>query len=433
MHSKSTKHLEWLKPDNTANFCTMVTTKKFAHIFRLSVELEEEIDPVLLNSALQVVLKRIPSFALKLRYGLFWNYMELAKDKPKVEEDVRNPMVRRSWKLNKHFLFRVRYFGKRISLEVFHALADGTGGMTFMMTLVAEYLRQKYGYEIEESQWILNPDEAPKPEEYEDAYSKVARRQNFKRKSPKAYQAKGRKEAEGFLNIVTGRIPVEAVKTKAKEYNCTVTAFLTAVLMDVFQDIQEKEKKRKIRQMPIVINIPVDLRKFYPSKTVSNFFANINIGLDRALGHYSFAEIVEQVKHGMALNITEKRLNNLIAGNIASYQYKVYKVIPMFIKKPFVILGNYMGGEIKSTCTMSNLGNVVLPPKMSAYVKGVQAVAGRNFGRVTSCMGVSYLDTMSVTFTRKIKEAEIERLFYTKLVEMGIPVEIESNQAKEVM
>ncbi len=429
MHSKSNRHLEWLKPDNTANFCTMVTTKKFAHIFRLSVELEEEIDPVILDEALQVVLKRIPSFALKLRYGLFWNYMEMAKDKPSVEEDVRNPMVRRNWKLNKHFLFRVRYFGKRISLEVFHALADGTGGMIFLMTLVAEYLRRKYGYEIEESPWILHPDEEPKPEEYEDSYSKVARRQRFKRKSPKAYQAKGTLEAEGFLNIVTGRMSVADVKAKAKENNCTVTVFLTAVLMDVFQDIQEREKKRKQRQMPIVINIPVDLRKFYPSKTVSNFFANVNIGLDRALGHYSFAEIIEQVKHGMALNITEKRLNNLISGNIASYQLKVYKVIPMFIKKPFVILGNYMGGEIKSTCTMSNLGNMVLPSGMSEYVRGIQAIAGKNFGRVTSCISVSYQDTLSVSFTRKIKEAEIERLFYTKLVEMGIPVEIESNQS----
>ncbi len=429
MHSKSTKHLEWLKPDNTANFCTMVTTKRFAHIFRLSVELEEEIDPVILDESLQVVLKRIPSFALKLRYGLFWNYMEMTKDKPSVEEDVRNPMVRRNWKLNKHFLFRVRYFGKRISLEVFHALADGTGGMTFLITLVAEYLRKKHGYTIEESRWILHPDEEPKPEEYEDAYSKVARRQKFKRKNPKAYQAKGTKEEEGYLNIITGRMPVEQVKARAKEYNCTVSAFLIAVLMDVFQDVQEKEKKRSKRQQPIVINVPVDLRKFYPSKTVSNFFANVNIGLDRTLGHYSFAEIVEQVKHGMALNITEKRLNNLIAGNIASYRLKVYKVIPMFIKKPFVILGNYMGGELKSTCTMSNLGNIILPSEMTKYVKGVHAVAGKNFGRVTSCICVSYKNNMSVSFTRKIKEAEIERLFYTKLVEMGIPVEIESNQS----
>ena len=428
MHSKNTKHLEWIKPDNTANFCTMVTTKKFAHIFRLSVELEEEIDPVILDSALQVTLKRIPAFALKLRYGLFWNYMELAKDKPEIEEDVRNPMVRGSWKLNKHFLFRVRYYGKRISLEVFHALADGTGGMTFLMTLTAEYLRQKYGYEIEESPLILHPDEEPKPEEYEDSYSKVARKQKFKRKNPKAYQAKGTKEREGYLNLVTGRMPVDIVKAKAKDHNCTVTVFLTAVLIDAFQDVQERERSRKKRQLPIVINIPVDLRRFYPSKTVSNFFANVNVGLERALGHYSFGEIVEQVKHGMALNITEKKLNNLIAGNIASYQYKVYKVIPMFIKKPFVILGNYMGGEIKATCTMSNLGNIVLPKKFSGYVKDVQGIPGKNFGRVTSCISISYKDTLSVSFTRKIKEAEIERLFYTKLVEMGIPVEIESNQ-----
>ena len=428
MHSKNTKHLEWIKPDNTANFCTMVTTKKFAHIFRLSVELEEEIDPVILDSALQVTLKRIPAFGLKLRYGLFWNYLQLAKDKPEVEEDVRNPMVRGSWKFHKHFLFRVRYYGKRISLEVFHALADGTGGMIFLMTLTAEYLRQKYGYAIEESPWILNPDEEAKPEEYEDSYSKVARRQKFKRKSPKAYQAKGTKEPEGYLNLVTGKIPVDVIKAKAREYNCTITVFLTAVLMDAFQDVQEREKKRKTRQMPIVINIPVDLRKFYPSKTVSNFFANVNVGLDRALGHYSFGEIVEQVKHGMALNITEKRLNNLIAGNIASYQLKVYKIIPMFIKKPFVILGNYMGGEIKSTCTMSNLGNLVLPAQMSEYVKEVQAIAGKNFGRVTSRISISYKNNLSVSFTRKIKEAEVERLFYTKLVEMGIPVEVESNQ-----
>lgn len=431
MHTKNTKnrlHLDWMKPDNTANFCSMVTTRKFAHIFRLSVELKEEIDPVILNEALQVVLKRIPGFALKLRYGLFWNYLEMTDDMAEVEKDVRNPMFRENWKLNKHFLFRVRYFGKRISLEVFHAIADGTGGMKFLITLVAEYLRRKHGYEIEESEWILHPDHEPVREEYEDSYSRVARRQKFIRKNPKAYRAKGTNEPNGYLNIITGHIPVDAVKTEAKKYQCTVTAFLMAVLMDAFQDIQEREKKASRRNLPIVITVPVDLRKFYPSQTVNNFFANANIGLDRTMGHYSFEEIVTQAKHGMALNITEKRLNNLIAGNIASYQKKAYKIIPMIIKKPFVILGNYVAAEKKSTCTLSNLGNVVLPPNMSEYVSKIHAVAGRNFGRVTSCMSVSYQGMMFVTFTRKIKEAEIERLFYTKLVEMGIPVEIESNQ-----
>lgn len=431
MRAKNPKQTEWMKPDSVANFCTMVTTRKFAHMFRFSFALKDEIDPVVLESALQVVIKRIPAFALKLRYGLFWNYMEMSDEKPTVEEDVRNPMVRGRWKLNKHLLFRVRYFGKRISLEVFHALADGTGAMKFMVTLVAEYLRQKYGYEIEESEWILHPDEEPIKEEYEDTYHKIARPRAVKRSNPKAYRTSGTQEAGGHLNIVTGYMPVNKIKAKAKEYDCTVTAFLTAVLMDAYQDIQKQEKKKAKRKLPIVIVIPVNLRKIYPSKTICNFFANVYIGLERAMGHYSFGEIVKQVKHLMALEMTEKSLNNLVAGNIASYGLPVYKFIPMIIKKPFVILGGYMSGEVKTTCTLSNLGQVVLPEVMSTYVQGIQAVAGRNFGRDTNCMGVSFQDTLAISFTRKVKESEVERLFYTKLVEMGIPVEVESNQMEE--
>ena len=431
MQTKNHQPLVWMKPDSAANFCTMVTTRKFAHMFRLSVELAEEIDPVVLEEALQVALKRIPAFSLKLRYGLFWNYLEAADDKAYVEEDVRNPMVRQNWKLNKQYLFRVRYYGRRISLEIFHALADGTGAMKFLITLVAEYLRRKYGYVIEESQWILHPDESPVPEEYEDMFDKVARPKKTKYKGAKAYHSKGTPAQEGYLNIITGHMPTEAVVREAKKYNATVTAFLSAVLIDAYQDLQERERSRKLRKRPILVTLPVDLRKFYPTKTVCNFFTNVNVGIDRVLGHYEFPEIVEAMKHGMGIEITEKKLNNLIAGNIAIYRIFAFRFIPMFIKKPFVILGDCIGGDPKASCTLSNIGNVVLPPKMTEYVKGIWAIGGPNRTRVTKCMGVSYGGTMAMTFTRKIKEAEVERLFFTKLVEMGIPVEIESNQRDE--
>ena len=35
---------------------------------------------------------------------------------------------------------------------------------------------------------------------------------------------------------------------------------------------------------------------------------------------------------------------------------------------------------------------------------------------------------MCINFTRAIKEPTLERLFFTTLVQMGIPVTIESNQ-----
>lgn len=39
-------------------------------------------------------------------------------------------------------------YGSRIAVEFFHAVTDGTGGLIFLKTLVAEYLCQKYKINI---------------------------------------------------------------------------------------------------------------------------------------------------------------------------------------------------------------------------------------------------------------------------------------------
>lgn len=43
--------------------------------------------------------------------------------------------------LNREYLFRVLYYERRISLEVFHALTDGNGALMFLKELVYQYLR----------------------------------------------------------------------------------------------------------------------------------------------------------------------------------------------------------------------------------------------------------------------------------------------------
>ena len=52
-------------------------------------------------------------------------------------------------------MFRIRYYDKRIAIEYFHALTDGYGGMTFLLTLTAEYLRLKKGLKIEYNNLII--------------------------------------------------------------------------------------------------------------------------------------------------------------------------------------------------------------------------------------------------------------------------------------
>ena len=62
------------------------------------------------------------------------------------------------------------------------------------------------------------------------------------------------------------------------------------------------------------------------------------------------------------------------------------------------------------------------------YFKGSKSLTFRT--NKTTCACISYEDKLYISFSRIIKEAELERLFFTKLVEMGIPVTIESNSRR---
>ena len=44
---------------------------------------------------------------------------------------------------NNDYLFRLSYYKKRINLEVFHALTDGNGALTFLKEITYQYLRLK--------------------------------------------------------------------------------------------------------------------------------------------------------------------------------------------------------------------------------------------------------------------------------------------------
>ena len=54
-------------------------------IFRLSGILKEEIEPLILKKAVDIVLKDYKGFKVKTGSGLFWNYLEYNYRKPKIK------------------------------------------------------------------------------------------------------------------------------------------------------------------------------------------------------------------------------------------------------------------------------------------------------------------------------------------------------------
>ena len=66
----------WFKLDLSANVYPTLQRKNFSSVFRLSVLLKSEIDPLLLQQAVDETLPRFPTFQVAIRKGLFWRYLE---------------------------------------------------------------------------------------------------------------------------------------------------------------------------------------------------------------------------------------------------------------------------------------------------------------------------------------------------------------------
>lgn len=417
----------WIKLDNAATIYPSTLTKRYASMFRMTISLTESVDKEILNEALNNVIKRFPAFRYKLKQGLFWCYFKYNDGVPEIQDDYKNPLLRINFKKNKGFMFRIRYFDKKIAIEYFHALTDGTGGITFLLTLTGEYLRLKHNINIEYSDKILNPKEEADIDEYSDRFKKYARKLGGLEHEEAAYHQKGTKEDSHILNIITGIISVNELKKKCREYNCTITQFLAAVMIISYQEMQEKEVQKQTKRKPIKLCIPINLRKIYPTKTMRNFSSYANIGIEPKYGHYTLKETINIVKNKMELSFSEKRINAKITANVKLSRNYFIRLIPMFIKKHILSTAEFLMGDRYCTTAFSNIGLIELPKEIESYIKDIGFVIGRSRTKPGSCGCISCKGKLYISFSRQIKESELERLFFTKLVEMNIPVTIESN------
>ena len=68
-------------------------------------------------------------------------------------------------------------------------------------------------------------------------------------------------------------MPASGVLSKAKELKVSMTSFLGATLMMAIN----ADRPYMLRSKPITISLPVNLRNYYPSDTMRNFFNNVDV------------------------------------------------------------------------------------------------------------------------------------------------------------
>lgn len=417
----------WYKLDLSAIVYPTLQRRDFSSVYRLSVVLKEPVEPDLLQEALDMTLPRFPTYKVAIRRGLFWRYLEPNnRPGPYVQEDIKNPCMPMDFKGNNRYLIRVYYYGNRISLEAHHCLGDGTGGMCLLQTLTAVYLELK-GHPVTPSGFVLDIHSEPDPKELEDAYMRYAHAQVCPpRPAEKTYRVRGTKEPFYTLNIIDGIMSVQEVVAVAKKYNASITEYLNAVLLYALLQKQSHDFHLKLR--PVRIAMPVNLRRFFPSKTLRNFITMVYPSIDPRLGEYTFEEIVTQIHHYMRYYINEKFLRGDITTNAATQRNPIIRIVPLFIKDLVVRTFYTKVQDKNSSAGLTNMGALYVPESMKPYIERFDIYMGQPFSSRTNCAIISFEDILTINFASSIVEADVERYFFRKLVQDGIHVKIESNR-----
>ena len=409
------RKLKWFALDNSAKIYPAARRRNWSNVFRLSMTLDEDVDRECLKIALDIVVRRFPSIAVRLKTGMFWYYIEQVPHAPEIMQEKAYPLSRMAFDDIRKCAFRVIVYKSRIAVEFFHALTDGNGGLVFLKTLVAEYLKIKHGIGIPTGDGILDCLEEPSSEELEDSFLKIESPVHAKRSDSTAFKLMGTPENDGFRTNTTFIFDSDELYAKAKSHGVTVTAYLSAVLAKVCLNLQTKIVKNPRRRSPVKILIPINLRKLYGSKTLRNFVFYISPGVDPRLGEYSIDELCKSFSSQMTLMNTEKQLSSRISTNVESEKTMILKLAPLFLKNIVMKLIFNAVGERTSCFTMSNLGVLKLPEAMEKHVKradfvlGVQSFAPYNTGLITYG-GKAYLNII-----RNIKEPLLERELYEVL------------------
>ncbi len=415
---------EWFRLDNAAKIYPASRSSRWNAVFRMSAVLKEEVNPEILQQALDDIIDRFPTFRMTLKKGFFWYYFQYLTDKPLIMEEKTCPCAMMPL-TGRDYVFRVLYHSHRISVEVFHSITDGTGNINFLKTLLLRYCELS-GATVADVGDILHYDDNPVPEEVEDSFKRNIDKSKgmLPRTEPKAYQINGQHEKRGILNVTQGSMPFSQLHATAKSYGLTVNTYLTAVLS--YALLKRELYENKSRKKPIRVQVPINLRKIFPSVTLRNFAGYYNTTISPV--EQTFEEVAATLDAQLKENITPDYCQKFINSNVSLEKVPVIRVAPRFLKTFFMNISFYLMGERVMSCAFSNIGNVNTPQEMYDYIDRFEFVLGpqKYMGNAMTC--ASYNGRTVVTFSRTTKDPILEREFFKILTEQGIDVTINANR-----
>ncbi|SHI49175.1 hypothetical protein SAMN02745751_00388 [Dethiosulfatibacter aminovorans DSM 17477] len=423
-----TNERQWHRLDNAGKLYPSIVSPRVSTVLRLSATLNMDVDPEILQRTLEITLPKFRHFQVRLRKGLFWYYFEEVTTVPKVQKETYYPCMYLDFRKKDILPFRVIYYRKRISFEVSHSLTDGYGAVVFMQSLLLNYLHLT-GNLDESTDLDMFSEYTDTEEVYEDAFHKYYNdKVREPRKPSKAYHLPFNLNAKGEYFIITGIVPADDLYKLAKSYNTSVTKFLLAVYFETFLDfLKTTGSETNRRNLPVTMNMPVNLRTLFPSKTLKNFFVSLTPSIDTSLGDYSFDEILKYIEHYFGMRLNTKYIQKFISRNVANEKKWKVRLLPLPIKNLAIPFIYSRFGETNYTSSLSNLGVIKMPEEIRKHVDQMDIYPPPSVGNLIKITMLSYNNKTCISFGSLTPNREIEKLFFRKLRKMNLHVKIETN------
>lgn len=413
----------WYKLDAFAKTYSSIISEGRTTCFRLSVLFSENVDLEILQEILPFMEKKYPFFNSELKKGIFWNYLQEKNTGFMVEKEKTYPCT----DIQKNNPLRIIYYNNKLSVEISHFLTDGGGAMIFFKDLLERYLEEKYFLVKNKMKMFArekkNLEEVQNVEkdEYVNSYEKYLRKVSKEVTIKSAFHLPLKILKKGQYHITTGEISLGEIKKESKKHKTTIGKYLLAVYFKILLDRYSNAKN------PIVIGVPVDLRKIFVEKTYRNFFINITPSVDASLGTYSLSEIITYLDNYFVLKINEKEFYKSIYKAMNPVENILIQIVPYFIKRMFFPFIFDYYGERGYTTGFSNLGIFRIDEKYQKYVLGFRFLPPPSKRCKVKIGVISDTQKIYINFGNLTTNYEIERDFFIYLRKRGIRSKIITN------
>ncbi len=373
-HIASLREKGWLKLDNAAKLYPAIVSSSLTAVFRITATLREPVRYNALRQAVTITSGRFPYFSVSLGTGLFWHFLEFNNQEPRILAEEEIPCTAFAIDRKNEPLYRIIVKGNRISVEFLHILTDASGALEYIKSLLYTYLTL-CGHPVGDPGNIILPQTPFSEEETEDGYNKFFRKLPPPSKTRKAWHLPFKLNDKPRLRVIHAEISADELLETARKHQVTLTEYLVAVYHNALQQIfLTSGGMKKYRKNLLRIQVPINMRSKFSTRTMRNFSLFILPEIDLRLGTYTFEEILRSVHHQIQMYSDIKQIARFLSSNVSYEKLFVIRIMPLFIKK-MVTTAIYRGLASKRfTGMVTNLGQVTLSPEMRAMISSMEFI-----------------------------------------------------------